>query len=299
MERILKDFFHAFLGHAAVEIVEITGELDQKVQPNDNDGQPSSSQPSTSRVGTSCSKATEAYDDDDIEEEGFADEDEELSGCGEHSKEESFDDNDYDAVVVCLGAGVSKLEEFSGKLPLTYCRGVVTHLVLPPAKKKDFEFEGPSIVGDTWIAAQGSRNLVVGATKDWDNCETRANVEPEAAAIACSELFTKTAAFYPPIRNWVLQGTCAGVRAMAPRTPYGKVPLAGCIDEVLNYRPSRKSSSPYYWIFGGLGSRGLIYHAWLGKKVAEAVVSRSETCLPRELLLWKWQGNCKPVFSID
>ncbi|MCO5594717.1 hypothetical protein L7F22_048750 [Adiantum nelumboides] len=210
-----------------------------------------------------------------------------------------MEEDDYDAVVVCLGAGVSKLEEFSGKLPLTYCRGVVTHLVLPPAKKKDFEFEGPSIVGDTWIAAQGSRNLVVGATKDWDNCDTRANVEPEAAAIACSELFTKAAAFYPPIKNWILQGTCAGVRAMAPRTPYGKLPLAGCIDEVLNYRPSRKISSPYYWIFGGLGSRGLIYHAWVGKKVAEAVVSRSETCLPRELLLWKRQGNCKPVFSID
>ncbi|KAI5056844.1 hypothetical protein GOP47_0028662 [Adiantum capillus-veneris] len=195
--------------------------------------------------------------------------------------------DDYDAVVVCMGAGVSKLEELSGKLPLTYCRGVVAHLVLPPGKEEEMEYKGPSILGDTWIAGQGSRNVILGATKDWDNCDTSANVEAEAAATACSELFTKAATFYPPIKNWLLQGTRAGVRAMAPRTPYGKVPLIGCIDDILNYRPSRKSSCPYYWIFGGLGSRGLIYHAWLGKKLAEAVVSRNEASLPREFLLWK------------
>lgn len=195
--------------------------------------------------------------------------------------------DDYDAVVVCLGAGVSKLEELSGKLPLTYCRGVVAHLVLPPGKEEEFKFEGPSILGDTWIAAQGSHNLVLGATKEWDNCDTTSNMEAGAAATVRAELFTKAAAFYPPIKNWSLQGTRAGVRAMPPRTPYGKVPLVGCIDDVLTYRPSRKISSPYYWIFGGLGSRGLIYHGWLGKKVAEAMVSRNEAFLPRELLQWK------------
>ncbi|MCO5577075.1 hypothetical protein L7F22_030897 [Adiantum nelumboides] len=52
-------------------------------------------QPSTSNVGTSCSFATQPYDefDDDNEEEEFADENEELSGYGEHSEEESFDNS--------------------------------------------------------------------------------------------------------------------------------------------------------------------------------------------------------------
>eukprot|EP00250_Pteridium_aquilinum_P003047 c13377_g1_i1 orf=260-1687(-) len=195
--------------------------------------------------------------------------------------------DDYDAVVVCLGAGVSKLEELSGKLPITYCRGVVARLVLPQEKEEEFKFEGPSILGETWIAAQGSHNLVLGATKEWDNCDTSAAMEAEAATAACDELIVKAAAFYPPIKNWELEEARAGVRAMTPRTPFGKLPLIGCIDELVRDGPCRKFPSPYYWILGGLGSRGLIYHAWLGKKVAEAVVSRSEACLPKEFLQWK------------
>lgn len=196
--------------------------------------------------------------------------------------------DDYDAVIVCLGAGVSKLQELSGKLPITYCRGVVAHLELPPEKEEEFKFEGPSILGETWLAAQGPHNLILGATKEWDNCNTLVTVEAEAAVTASNELSAKAAAFYPPIKNWLLQEARAGVRAMTPRTPWGKVPLAGCIDEIVNHKPSGgKNPSPYYWIFGGLGSRGLIYHAWLGKKVAEAVVSQNEGCLPKQFLQWK------------
>ncbi|KAH7353059.1 hypothetical protein KP509_19G077000 [Ceratopteris richardii] len=196
-------------------------------------------------------------------------------------------EDEYDAVIICLGAGVNKLEELEGELPLIYCRGVVTLLVLPPGKQEEFKYEGPSILGDTWIAAQGPHNLILGATKDWDNCDTSVNVEAEAAASACHELISKATTFYPPITNWSIQGTRAGVRAMAPRTLLGKVPLVGCIDEVLNFRSSKKVQSPYYWILGGLGSRGLIYHAWLGKKLAEAVVFQNEACLPREVLQWR------------
>lgn len=195
--------------------------------------------------------------------------------------------DDYDAVVVCLGAGVNKIEELAGKLPITYCRGVVTHLVLPQGKEEELKFEGPSILGETWIAAQGSHNLVLGATKEWENCDTSAAVGSEAAAAACKELTEKVATFYPLIKDWVLQGACAGVRAMAPRTPFGKAPLVGCIDELVRDGFLGKVPSPFYWIFGGLGSRGLIYHAWLGKKVAQAVVSQNEAFLPTEFLQWK------------
>ena len=153
--------------------------------------------------------------------------------------------------------------------------------------RDELKFEGPCIVGDTWVAAQGLHNLILGATKDWDNCNMSAIVEGEAAVAACVHLSQKVSTFYPSINHWLLQEAHAGVRAMAPRTPWGKLPLTGCIDEIVNVQSLRKLQFPYYWIFGGLGSRGLIYHAWLGKKIAQAVVSRSEASLPKELLSWK------------
>lgn len=115
-------------------------------------------------------------------------------------------------------------------------------------------------------------------------------IQGEAAVAASDQLSKKVAAFYPPIRHWLLQEAHAGVRAMAPRTPWGKLPLIGCVDEIVRVKSSRKH--PYYWIFGGLGSRGLIYHAWLGKEIAQAIVSRSEATLPKELLLWRSHGKC-------
>lgn len=42
-----------------------------------------------------------------------------------------------------------------------------------------------------------------------------------------------------------------------------------------------------WWIVGGLGARGLVYHAWLGKLLAQAVLQGSDTLLPIQLLRWK------------
>ena len=42
-----------------------------------------------------------------------------------------------------------------------------------------------------------------------------------------------------------------------------------------------------WWIVGGLGARGLVYHAWLGKLLAQAILEDSEDGLPCQLLRWK------------
>lgn len=41
------------------------------------------------------------------------------------------------------------------------------------------------------------------------------------------------------------------------------------------------------WLVVGLGARGLVYHAWLGQLVVQAVLSGSEEQLPPELLAWR------------
>ena len=42
-----------------------------------------------------------------------------------------------------------------------------------------------------------------------------------------------------------------------------------------------------WWIVGGLGARGLVYHAWLGKLIANAALAGTEEGLPEQLLRWK------------
>ncbi|GAB4818006.1 hypothetical protein N2152v2_005052 [Parachlorella kessleri] len=42
-----------------------------------------------------------------------------------------------------------------------------------------------------------------------------------------------------------------------------------------------------WWFVGGLGARGLVYHAWLGRLLADAVSRDDEGVLPPELLRWK------------
>lgn len=37
----------------------------------------------------------------------------------------------------------------------------------------------------------------------------------------------------------------------------------------------------------GLGARGLVYHAWLGKLLADAILHDKEDGMPKELLRWK------------
>lgn len=41
-----------------------------------------------------------------------------------------FYSDEYDAVIVCLGARVDMVAELSGVLPLRTCRGIVAHLQL-------------------------------------------------------------------------------------------------------------------------------------------------------------------------
>ena len=42
-----------------------------------------------------------------------------------------------------------------------------------------------------------------------------------------------------------------------------------------------------WWVVGGLGARGLVYHAWLGEHLARAVLARDESLLPVELRRWQ------------
>lgn len=42
-----------------------------------------------------------------------------------------------------------------------------------------------------------------------------------------------------------------------------------------------------WWVISGLGARGLVYHAWLGALLVQAIVKGRDDCLPSPLLRWR------------
>lgn len=183
----------------------------------------------------------------------------------------------YEAVVVCMGANVVMLPELAGKLTLSMCRGVVAQLDLPPSFL-EYREEVPNLLSSTWLALQGQRKMVLGATKHWGCGNTSTQVLADEERAVWEQLIPNAEMFYPSIKQWEVTGLQAGVRAMPPRTSLGALPLAGCINTLV--QPKLDTD---YWLIGGLGSRGLIYHAWLGELVAAAIVSGIDTIVPQEL----------------
>lgn len=76
--------------------------------------------------------------------------------------------------------------------------------------------------------------------------------------------------------RWRVAGVRTGVRALPPRDQLGSLPLAGKIGSEQNL-----------WVVGGLGARGLVYHAWLGKLMAQAVLSDDQSKIPEQLRRWQ------------
>nr|XP_043627069.1 uncharacterized protein LOC122598540 isoform X2 [Erigeron canadensis] len=191
-------------------------------------------------------------------------------------------EGEYDAVVVCLGARSTFIPELSGRLPLRTCRGVTAHLHLPDYIREEFSEHSPSILSDAWLAIQDPRNLYLGSTWEWKSCNYSQNVSMEEASKALDELLPKAYAVYPHLTKWVFKEASAGLRAMPPLTSNGSLPLLGRIDDFISQPHESK-----FWVFLGLGSRGLLYHAWLGKLMAQAVISCDEDVIPYELTSWK------------
>jgi glycine/D-amino acid oxidase-like deaminating enzyme len=137
--------------------------------------------------------------------------------------------------------------------------------------------------------------VLLGATKEWGSTNVSPSVGDEERSSALAKLFAEATQFYPYISRWEVIGMQAGLRAMPPRSALASLPLVGCIDDLVKDSLVRKAigsisssetSSKKWGIFGGLGSRGLIHHGWLGEQLARAIILKNELILPPELKQW-------------
>ncbi|KAL5200563.1 hypothetical protein ABZP36_021766 [Zizania latifolia] len=189
---------------------------------------------------------------------------------------------DYDSVIICLGAKVSSLPELTNKLPLRTCRGVIAEFQLPSDTLQTYGSQSPSILSDAWLAFQGPRTVSIGSTWQWKSENYSSAVSDDEALTAMEELLPKASAVYPGITKWIFVQARAGIRAMPPLTANGSLPLLGCLDNVVGER-----SKCSFWLVGGLGARGLLFHGLAGKLTAKAVISCDESIIPSEFTCWK------------
>ncbi|ONM63286.1 FAD-dependent oxidoreductase family protein [Zea mays] len=187
----------------------------------------------------------------------------------------------YDSVIICLGAKACSLPELANKLPLRTCRGVIAEFQLPSTTVEEYDSQSASILSDAWLAFQGPRTVSIGSTWQWISENDSSTVSDEESLTAIEELLPKASGVYPRISKWDFVRARAGIRAMPPLTTNGSLPLLGCLDDLLGNK-----SNCTFWLVGGLGARGLLYHGLVGKLTAKAAISCNENIIPSEFTCW-------------
>jgi glycine/D-amino acid oxidase-like deaminating enzyme len=165
----------------------------------------------------------------------------------------------FDAVIVAAGALTEQL--LGIPLPLSLIKGQVIELSWP----KGLPFAPFSIIADAYLVmCPENQSCLVGATYE----RNYASLLPEPE-IALHLLKTKATSLFPELADSHLISCKAGVRASTKGT---RKPLVGPI-----------AAHPNCWAFTGMGSKGLLYHAWLAKLCSRAILQDSPEILPKEV----------------
>ncbi len=162
---------------------------------------------------------------------------------------------DFDQVVIAAGNGIFQFDE-TKNLRVRSTKGQVLTAQLPP------HLHGiqKSLIGKGYLA-KGERPDIcyVGSTYE----KGVVSEEPDLA-FAQKEILPKIAFIFPEVDQLKILGCKAGFRVSRNGNPY---PIAG--------RLSEKA-----WVFTALGSRGLLYHAYLAQLLSNALLKNS--AIPQE-----------------
>ncbi|VHO02400.1 FAD-dependent oxidoreductase [Candidatus Rhabdochlamydia sp. T3358] len=152
---------------------------------------------------------------------------------------------DFDQIVVAAGASIRNFPEFE-QLKLRFIKGQVLTCEIP----LDLQIE-KSLVGKGYIATSYEPKIChVGATYERHDLTDTADLLNTQ-----NLLFTKASSFYPDI--WRLKPIDCSSAIRVKRQGH--------------YLPMVKEVSSRVWVITAMGSRGLLYHAYFGEKLAQAI----------------------------
>jgi glycine/D-amino acid oxidase-like deaminating enzyme len=171
----------------------------------------------------------------------------------------SFDQlANYDQIILALGyASKTSLPQ----LPIQLVKGQLLELEWPlslaplPYSLVSLGYVVPS---------KDQKRCIVGATFERDFTDASPHLET-----AQKEIFSKVLPFFPSLQKARILSCRAGLRVS---TGGAHLPLVDRLHKKL-------------WVITGLGSKGLLYHAYLGQLLANAVLSNDASLLPTRLRL--------------
>lgn len=158
----------------------------------------------------------------------------------------------YNNVIIAAGIDTMKLPDCS-HLTLRAVKGQALRLQLP----SEATLSTPLSRGK-YLVPMSDGTVIAGAT-----FEKHAEHSDPDLKIATQEILPAIEAVYPPTTQATVADCRAGIRASAP----GHLPILGQINEKT-------------WVLTGLGSKGLLYHAWLAHCLATAFADSPQPIPP-------------------
>lgn len=163
----------------------------------------------------------------------------------------------YDRVLIAMGP-LAKQFPLLKDLPFSVVKGQILELKwpdnLPPLP---FSLNSKKHL----VLLPDQKRCLAGSTYEREFTSSLPDKE-KAKALILPEI----ASFFPSLENAEVLGCRAGLRAYSPN----HLPMVGKINEKV-------------WFFTGLGSKGLLYHAWIGKLMARALLTQDTKHLPPDL----------------
>jgi glycine/D-amino acid oxidase-like deaminating enzyme len=160
----------------------------------------------------------------------------------------------FDQIVVAAGAGIAGFPELK-ELRYSLLKGQVLHCTIP----QGLVLPEKSVIAKGYIARAPQQNIChVGSTYE----RVYSDLLP-SAALAKQLLFPPLTRFFPQAEQLEVF-ECKAAERVIQRGHY--FPIAAQISKKL-------------WVLSALGSRGLLYHALLGKQLAEALLSKNHSQL--------------------
>jgi glycine/D-amino acid oxidase-like deaminating enzyme len=175
----------------------------------------------------------------------------------------------YDAVVLAAGSGL-----------FTALHGLLSHHLILQSKiqlvrGQSIELQVAQAIpallcGKYMLPTSTPGTVLVGATHEF-------KAEALSHDQVVAELRQKTESMAPDVwsNSQVTRWTC-GYRVQSQRGPSGRMPLLG---RLAPDSSNQGLHHPNLWIFTGLSSRGLLYHALYGNSLAEAILYGDEARL--------------------
>lgn len=153
---------------------------------------------------------------------------------------------DYDLIILAAGGGISSFKEAE---PLRVKR--IKGQVLVAQKQAQMEPLERSIIGAGYLAVGEDPSLCyIGSTYEKGDFSEEADLE-----VAKREILPKLASYFLKADQLEIVGARAGVR----------------LARIGDYYPILEKASDRVWIFTAMGSRGLLYHAYLAEQLKKNI----------------------------